>query len=211
MVKTAVMVSGGGTNLQAIIDAHIFGEIKNCELTAVISSNPTAYALSRAEHAGIPAHVIDIARYPNRASFSEAVHRKLSELEIELVVLAGFLYILGPPLVKAYKDRIINIHPALIPSFCGPGYFGIRVHEEVLKFGARVSGATAFFVTNEVDAGPIILQKAVDVQQDDTPSTLQRRIMEEAEWRILPEAVSLYCEGRLEIDGRTVRVKGERV
>jgi phosphoribosylglycinamide formyltransferase-1 len=210
VVKTAVMVSGGGTNLQAIIDAHIFGEIKNCELTAVISSNPTAYALSRAEYAGIPAHVIDIARYPNRASFSEAVHRKLSELEIELVVLAGFLYILGPPLVRAFRDRVINIHPSLIPSFCGPGYFGIRVHEEVLKFGARVSGATAFFVTNEVDAGPIILQKAVDVHQDDTPFTLQRRIMEQAEWAILPEAVSLYCEGRLEIDGRTVRVKGER-
>jgi phosphoribosylglycinamide formyltransferase-1 len=204
------MVSGGGTNLQAIIDAHIFGEIKNCELAAVISSNPTAYALSRAEYAGIPAYVVDVARHSNRASFSEAVHRKLGELEIELVVLAGFLYILGVPLVRAYKDRIINIHPALIPSFCGPGYFGMRVHEEVLKFGAKVSGATAFFVTNEVDAGPIILQKAVDVHQDDTPFTLQRRIMEEAEWKILPEAVSLFCEGRLEIDGQIVRIKRAR-
>jgi phosphoribosylglycinamide formyltransferase-1 len=210
MVKTAVMVSGGGTNLQAIIDSHIFGEIKNCELTAVISSNPTAYALSRAEYAGIPAYVVDAGRHPNRASFSEAIHRKLSELGIELAVLAGFMHILGPPLVRAYQNRIINIHPSLIPAFCGPGYYGLRVHEEALKFGARVSGATAHFVTNEVDAGPIILQKAVDILPDDTPFTLQRRIMEEAEWKILPEAVSLYCEGRLEIDGQIVRIKGAR-
>jgi phosphoribosylglycinamide formyltransferase-1 len=206
MVKTAVLVSGGGTNLQAIIDAHIFGEIKNCELKAVISSNPSAYALSRAEYAGIPTHVIDAGRHPNRASFSELIHRKLSELDIELVVLAGFGYILGPPLVKAYCNRIINIHPSLIPAFCGPGYYGLKVHEAVLEYGARVSGATAHFVTNEVDAGPIILQKAVEVAPGDTPSSLQRRVMEQAEWRILPEAVSLYCEGRLDVNGKSVKI-----
>jgi phosphoribosylglycinamide formyltransferase-1 len=206
VVKTVVLVSGGGTNLQAIIDAHIFGEIKNCEITAVISSNPTAYALSRAEYAGIPAHIADAAAHPNKASFSEVIHRKLAVLGAELVVLAGFMCILGPPLIRAYKNKIINIHPSLIPSFCGPGYYGLRVHEAALEHGVKLSGATAHFVTNEVDAGPIILQRAVDVLPDDTPAALQRRVMEEAEWKILPEAVSLYCEGRLEVSDRRVRV-----
>jgi phosphoribosylglycinamide formyltransferase-1 len=209
MVKTAVLVSGGVTNLQAIIDAQIFGEVKNCELTAVISSNPNAYALSRAEFAGIPTYVVDSSLFANRASFSEALRRKLVELNIELVVLAGFMYILDPPLIRAYKNRIINIHPSLIPSFCGDGYYGLRVHEAVLEYGARVSGATAHFCTDVADEGPIILQKAVDIHPDDTAKSLQRRIMEEAEWRILPEAVSLYCEGRLEVDGRVVKIRKE--
>jgi len=207
MVKTAVLVSGGGTNLQAIIDAHIFGEIKNCELTAVISSNPDAYALNRAKSAGIPTYIVDRKIFANRGSFSEAIHKKLEDLDIELAVLAGFMYVLDPPLVKAYKNRIINIHPALIPSFCGDGFYGLRVHEAALNYGVKVSGATAIFCTNETDGGPIICQRAVEVLEGDTPSTLQRRIMEEAEWKILPEAISLYCEGRLEVVGRTVHIK----
>lgn len=210
MVKTAILVSGGGTNLQAIIDARIFGEIKNCEITAVISSNPDAYALIRAENASVKTYVIDRRIFANRGSFSEAVHKKLEDLDIELVVLAGFNYVLDPPLVKAYKNRIINIHPALIPSFSGEGFYGLRVHEAALNYGVKLSGATAHFCTNECDAGPIICQKAVEVLEGDTPATLQRRIMEEAEWKILPEAISMYCEGKLEVDGNIVRIKGGR-
>ena len=207
MVKTAVLVSGGGTNLQAIIDSHIFGEIKNCELTAVISSNPTAYAIERAQYAGVPSYVVDASIFPNRASFSEAMHKKLTDLGIELVVYAGFNWILDPPLIKAYTNRIINIHPSLIPSFCGEGFYGLKVHESVLAHGVKVTGATAHFATNTVDDGPIILQKAVEIKEDDTPNTLQRRVMEEAEWKILPEAISLFCEGRLTVEGRIVRIK----
>jgi phosphoribosylglycinamide formyltransferase-1 len=210
VVRTAVLVSGGGSNLQAIIDARIFGEVKNCELAAVISSNPDAYALQRAEFAGIPAYIIDRKIFANRASFSEAVHKKLEDLDIELAVLAGFMYILDPPLIRAYRNRVINIHPALIPSFSGPGCYGIHVHEAALEYGVKVTGATAHFCVSEADAGPIILQKAVEVREDDTPLSLQRRVMEEAEWKILPAAVSLYCEGRLEIDGKIVRIKGAR-
>ena len=207
MVKTAVLVSGGGTNLQAIIDSHIFGEIKNCELTAVISSNPTAYAVERAQYAGIPSYVVDVSLFPNRASFSEAIHKKLTDLGIELVVYAGFNWILDPPLIRAYTNKIINIHPSLIPSFCGEGFYGLKVHESVLAHGVKVTGATAHFATNTVDDGPIILQKAVEIKEDDTPRTLQRRVMEEAEWKILPEAMSLFCEGRLTVDGRVVHIK----
>ena len=208
MVKTAILVSGGGTNLQAIIDANIFGEIRNCELTAVISSNPGAYAIERAQYAGIPVHVIDVTLFPNRISFTKALLEKLTDLEIELVVYAGFNYILGPQLTKAYENKIINIHPSLIPSFCGPGFYGLRVHEAILGYGVKVTGATAHFATDTVDDGPIILQKAVPVLEDDTPQTLQRRVMEDAEWQILPEAISLFCERRLEVDGRIVRIKG---
>ena len=159
MVKTAVLVSGGGTNLQAILDAHIFGELKNCELTAVISSNPQAYALTRAENAGIPTYIVDQSIFPNRESFTEAIRKKLVDLDIELVVLAGFTYVLKPPLIRQFKNRIINIHPALIPSFCGDGYYGLHVHEAALAYGVKISGATAHFVTEETDNGPIILQK----------------------------------------------------
>jgi len=208
MVKTAVLVSGGGTNLQAIIDADIFGEIKNFELAAVISSNPEAYAIERAKYAGIPVYIVDYSIFANRTSFTKALCEKLLDLEIELVVYAGFNYILGPLFIKTFEKRIINIHPSLIPSFCGPGFFGLKVHEAVLEYGAKVTGATAHFATEEADSGPIILQKAVDVLEGDTPRTLQRRVMEEAEWKILPEAISLFCENRLVIDGRVVRIKG---
>lgn len=208
MVKTAVLVSGGGTNLQAIIDANIFGEIKNCELSAVISSNPEAYAVERAHYASIPVYIVDRSNFPNRFSFTKAILDKLKDLEIELVVYAGFNYILGPLLIKAYKNRIINIHPSLIPVFCGPGYYGLHVHEAVLNYGVKVTGATAHFATEIPDDGPIILQKAVEILEDDTPETLQRRVMEEAEWKILPQAISLFCERRLIIDGRKVRIKG---
>ena len=208
MVKTAVLVSGGGTNLQAIIDANLFGEIKNCALDAVISSNPEAYAIERAKYAGIPVFIVDRSIFANRLSFTKALLEKLQDLEIELVVYAGFNYILGHQLINAYENRIINIHPSLIPSFCGPGYYGLKVHEAVLAHGVKVTGATAHFATETVDDGPIILQKAVTVLDEDTPNTLQRRVMEEAEWKILPEAISLFCERRLIIDGRVVRIKG---
>lgn len=209
MVRTAVLVSGGGTNLQAIIDANLFGEIKNCELAAVISSNPEAYAIERAQSAGIPVFVVERAIFPNRASFTKALLDKLDDLSIDLVVYAGFMYILDPPLVKAYQNRIINIHPSLIPSFCGPGFYGLRVHEAVLAHGVKITGATAHFATEIADDGPIILQKSVPVLDGDTPQTLQRRVMEEAEWKILPEAMSLFCEGRLEVEGRIVHIKEE--
>jgi len=208
MVKTAVLVSGGGTNLQAIIDANLFGEIKNFELAAVISSNPDAYAIERAKYAGIPVYIVDYSIFPNRTSFTKALNEKLLDLEIELVVYAGFNYILGPLMIKTFENRIINIHPSLIPSFCGPGFFGLKVHEAVLAYGAKVTGATAHFATEDADSGPIILQKAVDVMEGDTPQTLQRRVMEEAEWKILPEAISLFCERRLAVDGRVVHIKG---
>ena len=210
MVKTAVLVSGGGTNLQAIIDAHIFGELPSCELTAVISSNPEAYAIVRARSSGIPVYVIDVGVFPNRASFSNAVLNMLRDLDIELVVLAGFMYILDPPVFKRYRNRIINIHPSLIPSFCGEGCYGIRVHEKVLEYGVKLTGATAHFVTEVADEGPIIMQKAVEILEGDTPQLLQRRVMEEAEWDILPKSVGLFCDGRLEVEGRRVRILPEK-
>ena len=209
MVKTAVLVSGGGTNLQAIIDANMFGEIKNCDITAVISSNPEAYAVERSKNASIPVYIVEKDVFPNRMTFTKALLDKLQDLEIELVVYAGFNYIVDPPLINAYKNKIINIHPSLIPSFCGPGYYGLRVHEAVLAHGVKITGATAHFASEVADDGPIILQKAVPVLEGDTPNTLQRRVMEEAEWKILPEAISLFCEGRLEIEGRTVRIKSK--
>jgi phosphoribosylglycinamide formyltransferase-1 len=207
LVKTAVLVSGGGTNLQAIIDAHLFGEIKNFELAAVISSNPDAYANERARYSGIPVYIVDRSIFPNRLSFTKAILDKLLDIGIELVVYAGFNFILGPQLIKHYKNRIINIHPSLIPSFCGPGYYGLKVHEAVLAHGVKVTGATAHFATDIADDGPIILQKAVRIMEGDTPKILQRRVMEEAEWKLLPEAISLFCEGRLEVEGRKVHIK----
>jgi phosphoribosylglycinamide formyltransferase-1 len=206
MVKTAVLVSGGGTNLQAIIDANLSGGIKNCELTAVISSSPEAYAVQRAKNAGIPAYIVDRSLFPNRAVFTEALLDKLQDLDVELIAYAGFNYIIDTPLINAYRNRMINIHPSLIPSFCGPGYYGLRIHEAVLAHGVKLTGATAHFVTEITDDGPIILQKAVPILEGDTPSTLQRRVMEEAEWKILPEAISLFCEGRLTVEGRVVRI-----
>lgn len=207
MVKTAVLVSGDGTNLQSIINAHNFGKIKNCELAAVISSKPDAFALTRAKNAGIPTFVVDYKHFPNRAGFSEAIYQMLKSLDIELVVLAGFMVVLGAPVIDAFANRIINIHPSLVPAFCGEGFYGIRVHEEALNYGVKVSGATAHFATAQADAGPVIIQRAIEVHEGDTPNSLQKRILEEVEWKILPEAMSLYCEGRLSLVGRIVHIK----
>lgn len=206
MIKIAVLVSGGGTNLQALIDAQARGEIKNGTIAAVISSSPNAYALQRAEKAGIPGYVVSRKDYASNREMTIALTRQLQELDIGLIVLAGFMYVLTEELVQAYPNAIINIHPALIPSFCGEGYYGLHVHERALAYGVKVSGATVHFVSEECDGGPIILQKAVEVKEDDTPETLQRRIMEQAEWKLLPHAVSLFCEGRLRVEGRLVHI-----
>ena len=202
----AVLVSGGGTNLQALIDAQGRGEIVNGEITAVISSAPEVYALERAAKAGIPGYVLDRKSYPSSQAMTVALVEKLRELSIDVVVMAGFMTIVTKELFEVYENAIINIHPALIPSFAGPGCFGLHVHEKALACGVKVSGATVHFVTEECDAGPIILQKAVDVLPDDTPETLQRRIMEQCEWKLLPQAVSLFCQDRLKVEGRTVKI-----
>ena len=195
MVRTAILVSGGGTNLEAIITANLFGEIQNCEIVSVISSNPEAYALHRAKNAGIPTSVIDVKTFPTRRTWGTAILQKLKDLDVELVVLAGFLYVLERPIVHAYENRIINVHPALIPSFCGDDCYGLKVHKMALDYGVKVTGATVHFVTEAVDAGPIILQKAIEVLPDDTPKSLQQRVMEQCEWEILPRAIDLYCRG----------------
>ncbi|MCD8334115.1 MAG: phosphoribosylglycinamide formyltransferase [Clostridiales bacterium] len=207
MVRIAVLVSGGGTNLQALIDAQARGEINNGQIAAVISSSPTAYALERAAKANIPGYVVNRRDYADNRAMTAALAQQLQELDIGLVVLAGFMYVLTEELVHAYPNAIINIHPALIPSFCGEGYYGLHVHERALEYGVKVSGATVHFVSEECDGGPIILQKAVAVNEDDTPATLQRRIMEQAEWVLLPQAVSLFCEGRLSVEGRIVHIR----
>lgn len=207
MVRIAVLVSGGGTNLQALIDAQARGEIKNGQIAAVISSSPTAYALERAAKANIPGYMVNRRDYADNRAMTAALAQQLQELDIGLVVLAGFMYVLTEELVHAYPNAIINIHPALIPSFCGEGYYGLHVHERALEYGVKVSGATVHFVSEECDGGPIILQKAVAVNEDDTPATLQRRIMEQAEWVLLPQAVSLFCEGRLSVEGRIVHIR----
>ena len=204
--RIAVLVSGGGTNLQALIDAQNRGELVNGEIAAVIASKPGAYALERAAKAGIPGYVVARKDYPNNQAMTTALVDKLKRLDIDLVVLAGFMVILTEAMVKAYPNAILNVHPALIPSFCGEGYYGLHVHEKALEYGVKVSGATVHFVSEEGDGGPIVLQKAVEVRADDTPETLQRRIMEQAEWVILPQAVSLFCQGRLRAEGRTVHI-----
>lgn len=204
-----MLVSGGGTNLQAIIDAHGRGAVKNCELAAVISSSPDAYALTRAENAGIRTVVADRGAYGSRAEFDAAVARAVADSGAELIVLSGFMFILPAEVAGKYGNRIINVHPALIPSFCGKGFYGLRVHEAAIAAGVRVTGATVHFADGGVDSGPIILQKAVDVLPDDTPESLQRRVMEQAEHIILPRAVSLFCEGRLRVDGKRVFIEGE--
>ena len=206
MTRIAVLVSGGGTNLQALIDAQGRGEIIGGEISAVIASKPGVYALERAAKAGIPSYVIARKDYPDSRSMTLALVEKLKELEIGLVILAGFMTILTEEMTDAYPNAIINVHPALIPSFCGQGYYGLHVHEEALRYGVKLSGATVHFVSSECDGGPIILQKAVAVEPDDTPETLQRRIMEQAEWKLLPQAASLFCQGRLRVEGRTVRI-----
>ena len=207
MVRTAVLVSGGGTNLQAIIAAQLFGEIQNCNIVAVVSSSQNAYALDRARAAGIEVSVVDVTAFPTKRTFNTALLQKLQDLDVELVVLAGFMQILQRPIVKEYENRIINVHPSLIPSFSGPDCYGLKVHQMALDAGVKVSGATVHFVTEEIDQGPIILQKAVDVLQDDTPKILQRRVMEQAEWEILPRAMDLFCRRKLQVEGHKVLIQ----
>lgn len=206
MKHIAVLVSGGGTNLQALIDAQGRGEIVNGSITAVISSSPEAYALERAKQAGIPGYVLARQDYPSNRAMTVALVDKLRELDIQLVVLAGFMTILTEEMVQAFPNAILNIHPALIPSFAGPGCYGLHVHEKALAYGVKLSGATVHFVSPECDGGPIVLQKAVEVLPDDTPEVLQRRIMEQCEWKLLPQAVSLFCQDRLAVEGRIVRI-----
>lgn len=208
--RIAVLVSGGGTNLQALIDAQGRGEIVGGELSLVISSNPSAYALERAEKAGIPGYVVARKEFSSNREMTLALVDKLRELDIGLVVLAGFMHILTEEMVAAYPNAILNVHPALIPSFCGAGYYGLHVHEAALAYGVKVTGATVHFVNEEPDGGPIVLQKAVEILEGDTPEVLQRRVMEQAEWRILPQAVSLFCEGRLSVEGRLVHIKQDK-
>lgn len=206
-VKIAVLVSGGGTNLQALIDAQARGELGGGEITAVISSKAGAYALQRAKNAGIPGYVLPRKEFKSNQAMTVALVKMLQEMEIGLVVLAGCMVIFTRELADAYPNAVMNVHPALIPSFCGQGYYGLHVHEEALRYGVKLSGATVHFVSEECDGGPIIAQKSVAVRSDDTPETLQRRIMEEAEWKLLPQAVALYCQGRISVEGRIVNIK----
>lgn len=206
MMNIAVLVSGGGTNLQALIDAEKRGEIKNGKITCVISSNPDSYALERAKSNGIETVVVPKKDYPDRSEYTAAITNALVEAKADLVVYAGFMIILDSQIVKAFPNKMMNVHPALIPSFCGKGFYGLRVHEAVLASGVKLTGATVHFVTEDCDAGPIIAQKAVPVLNGDTPETLQRRVMEECEWKILPEAVSLFCQGRIKINGNKTEI-----
>ena len=205
--RIAVLVSGGGTNLQALIDAQGRGELGGGEIALVLASKPGVYALERADKANIKRTVLARKEYADADAYTKALVQVLTEAEIDLVVLAGFMIIIGEEMYKAFPNRIINVHPALIPSFCGQGFYGLHVHEAALAKGVKVSGATVHFVTPECDAGPIILQKAVDVHEDDTPESLQKRIMQEAEWKILPLAVSLFCQGRLQVEDDRVYIR----
>lgn len=206
MLNIAVFVSGGGTNLQALIDAQDRGEIKNGKITFVLASNENAYALERAKKAGIESTVVNRKAYDTKADYDKAVLEALDGKNIDLIVLAGFLSILGEDLVNEYKNRIINIHPSLIPLFCGDGFYGKKVHTAVLNSGVKVTGATAHFVNEITDGGAIILQKAVPVEQVDNEDILQYRVMRQAEWEILPKAVSLFCEGRIKINGNKTEI-----
>ena len=203
MKNIVVLVSGGGTNLQALIDSEKRGEIKGGKITCVISSKPDAYALERAKKADIPTKVIARKEYPDSVSYSKALLEALDSEKADLVVLAGFMTILDECVTKKYAYKIINVHPALIPSFCGEGFYGLKVHEKALEYGVKVGGATIHFVNEKADAGAIILQGTVNVENDDTPEILQRRIMENVEWKLLPKAVSLFCQDKITIkDGK---------
>ncbi len=205
MLRVLSMVSGGGTNLQAIIDSVKNGTITNTELVGVISNNKNAYALTRAEENGIDAKCISPKDYESREVFNQELLKAVDAYEPDLIVLAGYLVVIPPEMIKKYKNRIINIHPSLIPSFCGTGYYGLKVHEAALERGVKVVGATVHFVDEGTDTGPIILQKAVEVQNGDTPEVLQRRVMEQAEWKILPHAIDLIANGKVEVEGhRTI-------
>ncbi len=208
-VKIAVLVSGGGTNLQALIDAQKRGELGNGEISLVIASKPGVYALERAASNGIESVVLPRKEYASIADYSKALTDTMVAKSIDLVVLAGFLTIFDEQVYNAFPNKILNVHPALIPSFCGKGFYGLHVHEAALAKGVKVSGATVHIVIPECDAGPIVLQKAVAVKQDDTPETLQKRIMEEAEWQILPKAVRLFCDGKIKVENNKVYIEGE--
>ena len=204
MLNVVVMVSGGGTNLQAILDAIDSGKITNAKIACVVASNPNAYALQRAANHDIPTETVCRKEYSSAGAFDDAVLAVLNKHHADLVVLAGYLSILGKKVTDAYAYRMINVHPALIPSFCGPGFYGLKVHEAALAYGVKVTGATVHFVNEEADAGAIILQKPVMVSEHDTPEILQKRVMEQAEWEILPQAIDLFCNGRIEIvNGKT--------
>ncbi len=209
MLRIAVMVSGGGTNLQAIIDSIADGRITNTEIVTVISNNKSAYALERAAAAGIPGQCISPKDYENREAFNEALLAAVDAANVDLIVLAGFLVVIPEKMIAKYRNRIINIHPSLIPSFCGTGYYGLKVHEGVLARGVKVTGATCHFVDEGTDTGPIILQKAVEVKEGDTPKVLQQRVMEEAEWIIMPKAIDLIANGRVSVVDGLVRIKEE--
>lgn len=204
MKNIIVLVSGGGTNLQALIDKQEQGEIKNGKISCVISSNPNAYALQRAEQHHIKTHVLARKNFENNHAYSLALLDMLKQEQADLIVLAGFMIILDKILIQAYENKIINVHPALIPAFCGDGFYGLHVHEKALEKGVKLTGATVHFVNEICDGGAIILQKAVEIQKGDTPEILQKRVMEQAEWQILPQAVSLFCEERLEIENNHV-------
>ena len=206
MLRILVCVSGGGTNLQALIDKIQAGELEGARIVQVIASREDAYALERADKAGIPSCVVARKEYPSNQAMTVALVDKLKEARIDLVVLAGFMVILTGEMVQAYPNAILNVHPALIPSFAGPGCYGLHVHEKALEYGVKLTGATVHFVSEECDGGPIVSQKAVEVLPDDTPEVLQRRVMEQCEWQLLPQAVSLFCQDRLKVEGRTVRV-----
>ena len=210
MKNIAVLVSGGGTNLQALIDAEKAGKIVNGHISLVVASRPGVYALERAANAGIEGVVMARKDYADVDAYSEALENLLKEKNTDLIVLAGFMTITNEKFTKAFENRIINVHPALIPSFCGKGFYGLHVHEAALARGVKLSGATVHFVNEVCDGGPIILQKAVPVEPGDTPETLQRRIMEQAEWSLLPQAVSLFCEDRLSVEGAVVTILPEK-
>lgn len=207
MLRIGVMVSGGGTNLQAILDRIEDGALKNCCVATVVSSNDKAYAIERAKKKNIPVKVISRKSFDSDEDYNRALIEHMRNYQVQLVVLAGFLSRLGESFIREYKNAIINIHPSLIPSFCGKGFYGIIPHQKALEYGVKITGATVHFVEPEYDSGPIILQKAVEVLPDDTPETLQKRVMEQAEWLLLPEAIRLFSEGRLEVDGRKVIIK----
>jgi phosphoribosylglycinamide formyltransferase-1 len=211
MLKIAVLVSGGGTNLQALIDAQAAGKIGNGELALVVSSRADAYALQRAKAAGIPAEVLVRRSFSTQEQYDEALISLLKRCGIDLVVLAGFMTIISGRVIREFENRIVNVHPSLIPSFCGEGFYGLKVHEAALRKGVKVTGATVHFVNEVCDGGPIILQKAVEVLPDDTAETLQHRVMEQAEWKLLPKAVSLFCSGKIKLIDGKVFIKEEKI
>jgi phosphoribosylglycinamide formyltransferase-1 len=206
MLRLGFLVSGGGTNLQAIIDKKESGYLDKCELAVVISSKPGVYALERAEKYGIPSICVPRKSFDNIDDYDKALIEQFERYSADLIVFAGFNVLLGERFNNRYKGKMINVHPALIPSFCGKGFYGLATHEKVLEYGVKITGATVHFIELEADSGPIIIQKPVYVRDDDTPETLQKRVMEEAEWEILPEAIKLISEGRVVVDGRKVRI-----